>query len=379
MRTNGVFNVYEIWYNSSKVTTSNKVNNETNRVAFKLEGLKPFSNYTILVRACTQKCSNGSHPIDVETKIGIPSKVMNLKVVENSNLSWEKPEQLNGHLDYYEVKVQFKDNGRVLGESVVKTRQVYCQLSQSCMNQTGVYEFFVKAVNFIPSPHFVGNFSRLQNEIVGYRKCDETDPEISEWLKLDQYGIKMESDWAYTSQACMILTPAWEFLLFCGLLIVGALIILVIVYSFYRKIKDMKNICVTLPPGLEDLTTDSKSKNMDCIKRPDLIPIHMPMDTNVEDECLLKRSLNGSLNGDYYANSSAKSCSSESDSQSTNRSEQGNCDDIDYEQLKHKQLLSDEEDDNELDSEPPRVRLFYKKDFEKVLISILFRWQLHHL
>lgn len=356
LKTNGVFNVYEIWYNSSKVTTTNKVNNETNRVPYKLEGLKPFSNYTILVRACTQKCSNGSHAIQVETKVGIPSK-MNPPSVSGNNsnyVTWQPPEEYNGHLDYYEVKIRFKENGKVIGDTTIKTRQLSCHLQSSCRNLTGVYDFFVRAVNFVPSPHFVGNFTRLPKDNSYQRKCDENDPQLLEWLKLDQYGISMEGEWSNPTYSLCRLDPnANKFWILSALLILASFTILGLVLYFYRKIKDMKNICVALPPGLEDLTTDIKNNtNNDHIKRPDLIPIDLPLDSNVEDECLLKRSLNGSMNGDYYANSSAKSsCSSESDSQSTIRSD--HCDDIDYEALKHKQLISDDEE-NENETNIPR-------------------------
>lgn len=361
LRTNGVFDVYEIWYNGSIVTTRNKADNETNRVAYKLENLKPFSNYTILVRACTQKCSNGSHPIEIETKIGVPSKMASPKVTGNESnvITWDQPEQLNGHLDYYELKIRFKENGRIASETLIKTRQTSCQLHQTCRNLTGIYEFFVRAVNFVPSPHFVGNFSRMHSEKHNNQKCDESDPDLIEWLKLDQYGTSMESDWSNAySHSCTIITDASQFWLFCALLIVASLVILGLVMYFYRKIKEMKNICVTLPPGLEDLTTDIKNKSsIDQIMRPDLIPIDLPLDSNIEDECLLKRSLNGSVNGDYYVNSSAKSCSSESDSQSTIRSEQDHCDDSDYELMKPADvhLISDVEDnENDMDNSIPR-------------------------
>lgn len=351
-RTNGVFNYYQIWYNGEKNRTQNKVNNETNRVSYVLEGLKPFTNYTILVLACTQKCSNASNKVEIETKIGVPSKMSIPKISGNNTdvLLWDPPERPNGHLDFYELTIMFRENGRLTRNTTVLMRQRACKLNNICMNSTGIYSFNVRAVNFVPSPHFNGNFTQLKKvPVVGVQKCEEQDHELLEWLKLDPFAQILKSEKSIDNTHQCIINGTLDFLMVFALLVVASLVILIIVTYFYRKIKDMKDIIVHLPPGLEDLTTDTKMKpNNDMIKRPDLIPAHNPIDSNVEDECLLKRSINGSLNGNnYYPNSSAKSSCSESDTHSTSRSEREHDEimDADYERLKHKQLISDEEDD----------------------------------
>jgi cytokine receptor domeless len=356
LHTNGVFNQYDIYVYDDKrflekheQYPNNKVDNETNRVSYTLHGLKPFSNYTILVSACTQKCSNASNKVEIETKIGVPSEMSSPKVSGNNSdiLLWDPPTEPNGHLDFYELNITFRESGRLIRNMTVLTRQRACQINNICMNSTGVYSFSVRAANFVPSPHFIGNFTHLKKEATSaVRKCEEQDQELLEWLKLDPFGQILKSKKSIdNTHRCLRPNETSDFLMLFALLVVAALVILIIVTYFYRKIKDMKDIIVQMPPGLEDLTTDTKIKpGLDLIKRPDLIPIHNPIDSNVEDECLLKRSLNGSLNGDYYANSSGKSSSSESDSHSTTRNDEIS-DDVDYERLKHKQLISDEEDD----------------------------------
>jgi hypothetical protein len=65
---NGALMYYEVWYNDQKlkVEASKNVTEKT----FLLTNLSSFTNYQILVQACTIACSEASNTVSIKTDIG---------------------------------------------------------------------------------------------------------------------------------------------------------------------------------------------------------------------------------------------------------------------------------------------------------------------
>lgn len=101
---NGVLRYYEVEYNGQVKKVEEGKNHTT------LINLKPYTNYSIRVSACTVKCSEKSKTVYRMTKIGVPSKI-NIPLVRFVNSSqviiqWNPPQELAGPLNamYYEIE-----------------------------------------------------------------------------------------------------------------------------------------------------------------------------------------------------------------------------------------------------------------------------------
>lgn len=353
---NGVLMYYRVWANGKE----HKVDTDKTMIKmnYTLENLKAYTHYEIVVDACTSQCSKSSK-VEIATKTGVPGDIdAQPSIAERNNsvigIKWQVPSFKGGHIDYFEVKTIFipKNDPKII-ETIIKTRLLSCYMQSDCGNLTGRYEFSVRAVNFVSTPH---SKSMNNSMIVGSKteqRCDENDTALLESLKIDAFGLHLQGHWSVPmGHSCNYLIEHRQFLLF-SLLMVAALIISVLVFVFYRKIKDMKDILVQMPPGLEDLTGEMKKEKgchigmngNEANSRPDIIPQidNVSIMDDEQEQCLLKRSKNGSVGGE---------CSSSVQSESSTRSDvDRNEDEFDYNnfgQSKHinsRHLLSDDEDD----------------------------------
>jgi Fibronectin type III domain len=347
--SNGVLLFYKVWANGKDHKVSDRDdtveidNGHITRMNYTLKGLMAYTDYDIAVEACTKECSTPMKT-KIKTTVGLPGdfrrqpKIQtfrnNLMNKTTGNLEWEEPVFRGGELDYYEFKRTLKQSDGSLKDHIVKTRKMKCYVDNLCASNTIMEEFSVRAVNFVLTPH--SKVSRP--EIRGSdddQSCDKDDYELLNSLKAlklaDPHSWYLPGPWSPpVSHSCspQHATTLQVFMLMATM--VASLLIIGMVYFSYKKIKDMKDILVQMPPGLEDLTGDKLKKakdlnaHMDKMGTPDILRNVDNMSINCEDENgqLLKKSLNGSLHGG--------DCSSSMHSDSTRSEMDHENDEIEY-------------------------------------------------
>ncbi|KAL7010742.1 hypothetical protein ACKWTF_016858 [Chironomus riparius] len=339
---NGVLVVYEIYINGIL-----KYSHNTTVRSFTIEELLPYTKYDIAVQACTNKCSE-SAKTNIQTAIGAPGKFEKQPTIVNKgatnlfnnsytsgNIQWDKPMYKGGKLDFYELKTTFRGTDNSIQESTVRLKAQECFMEKLCVNNvTGVYQFSVRAVNFVFTPHapvnrtfdIIGSSESIncENDEILIRSLDEA-------YRFDPYGYLLFGEWSESiGHSCHFSNFDSKLTAFIVFSLVASLVFVVMVFYLYRKIKDMKDILIQMPPGLEDLTSDKlkKGKDLNSEKngKPDLLHnVDSQFITN-EDEHgrLLRGSLNGSINGNDCS-SSMRSESLRSDGETVDA-----LDDIEY-------------------------------------------------
>lgn len=359
--SNGVLLFYKVWANGK----DHKVNEQPNKVEienihvtrmnYTLTDLIAFTEYDIAVEACTKECSMPSKT-KIKTTIGKPGNFSRQPTIEkysnmlinnytSATIKWDEPTFKGGELDYYEFKTKFTSHDGQTTEKIIKTRNMNCKIEKLCAGDVVEYDFSVRAVNFVLTPHSKGT----PTMIVGSnddQRCERDDPVLLESLRVlnvtDPHGWHLPGPWSPAiGHSCHIVGNSKQLVLLVILLMISVAIVLM-VFCIYRKIKDMKDILVQLPPGLEDLTGDKLKKGKDLgglekLGKPDILRNVDNTSINCEDENgqLLKKSLNGSING--------ADCSSSMNSDST-RSEVDQMepeDDIEYNEFGHNQPATD--------------------------------------
>lgn len=356
--SNGVLLFYKVWANgkdhkvNEQPNTVEIDNTQVTRMNYTLKELIAFTEYDIAVTACTKECS-GSLNTRIKTTIGKPGNFsgqptitkhsnMLLSNYTSATIKWEEPTFKGGELDYYEFKTKFTLRDGSINEQIIKTRHHDCSIERLCAGDVTEYDFYVRAVNFVSTPHSKDS-QRIEGSNQDYnQKCERDDPVLAESLialgKADPHGWYLEGPWSPAIGHSCHTSGNSKQLAMLMILLVFSVAIVCMVFCIYRKIKDMKDILVQMPPGLEDLTGDKMKKGKDLgglekLSKPDILRNVDNTSINCEDENgqLLKRSLNGSLNG--------ADCSSSMHSDST-RSEMDQMepeDDIEYGELRNDQ------------------------------------------
>lgn len=339
---NGVLVVYEIYINGIL-----KYSHNTTVRSFTIDNLLPYTKYDIAVQACTNKCSE-SAKTNIQTAIGAPGKFekqpkINLKepttLFNNSFMSgdilWDEPIYKGGKLDFYELKTTFRSTDNSIEESTVRLKSQQCFMEKLCVNNvTGFYQFSVRAVNFVFTPHAPVNKTFDITGNSGPVNCENDEilmRSLNGAYKFDPYGYLLFGEWSEPiGQSCHYSNLDSKLTAFILFSLIASLVFVVMVFYLYRKIKDMKDILIQMPPGLEDLTSDKLKKGKDLssekIGKPDLLHnVDNQFITN-EDEHgrLLRGSLNGSINGNDCS-SSIRSDSTRSDGEQVD-----NLDEIEY-------------------------------------------------
>lgn len=267
----------------------------------------------------------------IQTAIGAPGGFYKQPTIENKGptnlfnnsytsgtIRWGEPKYKGGKLDFYELKTTFRGTDGTIQESIVRLKTQECYMEKLCVNNvTGVYQFSVRAVNFVFTPHAPVNKSFDIIGRRGFMHCENDELlriSLVNASLFDPYGYYLYGNWSESiGHSCHYSNFDSKLTAFILISLIASLVFVVMVFYLYRKIKDMKDILIQMPPGLEDLTIDKlkKGKDINCDKigKPDLLH-------NVEDEHgrLLRGSMNGSLNGNDCS-SSMRSESSRSDSE----------------------------------------------------------------
>lgn len=349
---NGVLLNYDISMDGVQHRVEAQNNASTNeRIRHTWHDLEPFKEHQVAVRACTNKCSNWTKS-SFTTEMGAPGVFLEQPQFERlatltslfptnttSNIfKWQEPNYKGGYLDFYEVKIVLSPND---GSSepltkIYKMKSMQCLFDVCNIHKSGSATLYVRGVNFFLSPHRSEEAAKINvhDEIKGsdaaYTNCNMDDSILMDSLerikKYDNHSQFFYGPWSpQNSQTCSGKYGNGDsniivvmFLTIVSILFVGA------IFYLYRKIRDIKNIIVEFPPGLEELSGDKimkKSKNP--LDVPDILHNVDNVSLANEDEHkrLLRRSLNGSLNGG--------DCNSSMNSENT-RSELDQHDEIEY-------------------------------------------------
>lgn len=356
--SNGVLLFYKVWANGkdhkvNELPNTVEIDNmHVTRMNYTLMDLIAYTEYDIAVEACTKECSMPSKT-KIKTTIGKPGNFSRQPTIDkysnmlinnytSANIRWEEPTFKGGELDYYEFKTKITARDGQSTERIVKTRNKDCFIEKLCAGDVVEYDFSVRAVNYVLTPHSKETQTKIEGSFEEQR-CEKDDPVLLESLRAlkdaDPHGWRLPGPWSPPiGHSCHISANSKQLTLLVILLMISVAIVFM-VFCIYRKIKDMKDILVQMPPGLEDLTGDKMKKGkdlggMDKMGKPDILRNVDNTSINCEDENgqLLKKSLNGSING--------ADCSSSMNSDST-RSEGDQMepeDEIEYDEFGRDQI-----------------------------------------
>lgn len=358
--SNGVLLFYKVWANGKdhKVSDPDRDQDHTveidnghvTRMNYTLNGLTSYTDYDIAVEACTKECSTPMKT-KIKTTVGTPGEIRNqptFKISRNSflnrttiDLKWEEPKFRGGELDYYEIKRTSRLSDGSFKDRVIKSRNMNCHSDNLCSSNTYIEELSVRAVNFVLTPHSKVSRPEIQGS-EDEQSCDSEDYVLEHSLEAlkqaDPHSWSLPGPWSSAvSHSCNPQhTTTFQMLMLMATM-VASLLIIGMVYFSYKKIKDMKDILVQMPPGLEDLTGDKLKKakdlnaHMDKMGTPDILRNVDNLSINCEDENgqLLKKSLNGSLNGgdcssSMHSNSTRSEMDHENDGDEIEYGEFGN-------------------------------------------------------
>lgn len=181
---NGVLAKYEIHYNYDKRIVEA---NRSKHLQYVLDGLDAYTDYQIVIWACTNggnACSKPSNSIKIRTAIGTPGELRQAKTTESTTLNgyikyqWNRPEKPAGPIDYYEVKLRLI-LGNEFKEFVVPLNGTRCTLTKKyCNSEINLFEISVRGVNVIQSPHartkrdVAAKYIELENSQLGFDDDD---------------------------------------------------------------------------------------------------------------------------------------------------------------------------------------------------------------
>jgi Fibronectin type III domain len=277
---NGEAMTYQLWYNDRKININDK-NTMNETFAYKLQELEAFTNYIITVVACTSYCSEPSESLTLRTAMGEPGQMFQPKLesLDGSkvSISWEGPKVAGGNLDYFQIKTilptekeakVYRINGRA--------RSCIIQ-GLKCENNN--IDFSIRSINV----EYPSSLMMIEDEVID---CFDF-PESNEKEVAGQfYG-----EW---SQPVIYFCEIQFSLVVMGTIFIVSLFLLFSIYLFirlYHKYKEMKDIHIVLPKGLDpnspnspDSSPSKKDKIFDAVKDFDLIKDHVLTDIEEEEE-----------------------------------------------------------------------------------------------
>ncbi|ETN68046.1 hypothetical protein AND_000118 [Anopheles darlingi] len=254
---------YEIRYNND--TLRYYVEEPNSDVETTVPALSAFTLYNISVRALTIGYSNASKQLTVRTLVGQPEKVAQLSSTINgdSNLviSWRKPSDTAGCVEFYELKLKTEQT------VIYKRRGNQCQLRQeNCKNtDTKSYQFLVRAVNVIRNGT---DFEDLSCEERWSELQNRWPNLVSQSTECDGGGMDSRAS-IFASEGFELVYGPWSDPLasWCtkennvSLKSTVSIIMLIAIFLmlwFYFKMKQICQVKVIIPDGLNDKTSSGK-------------------------------------------------------------------------------------------------------------------------
>lgn len=354
--SNGVLLFYKVWANGKNHDINGKDhiveidNMQVVRMNYTLKDLSAFTEYDIAVEACTKECSRPAKT-KFKTTIGKPGSINKqpsivsrrndlFKNYTSATIGWNEPEEKGGDIDYYEFRIKYTLRDGTERQPIIKTKKKECFVEQLCTGDVMFYDFDVRAVNLVLTPHSKQSKPKIEYH-EGRQNCEKDDvvlkKSLEELKRADPHGWTLPGPWTQAiSHSCHFDGFNSQQSLMLVFMMVFVLCFVGMVFFVYRKYKEMKDILVQMPPGLEDLTGDNhkKGKNigsMEKMETPDILRNVDNVSINCEDENgqLLKKSMNGSLNG-ADCSSSIHSESTKSDAENLEHE-----DEIEYGEFDH--------------------------------------------
>lgn len=350
---NGPFGIYELSIGSETKSIQVDQSNATEKIRYHWTGLDPYKFYNAAVRACTKDCSNWTQST-FTTSMGSPGPIMEQPIVtqqqrsvllpyrnETSVLQWGRPKYDGGKMDFYELKIDFmpKDGRAKPTSSIYRFKSRECILDKMCSNnESGSYTFKVRGVNFFLSPHRseeaattdVHALIRGSDEQKIF--CDHDDPILIDSLnyikKFDNHSQFFYGPWSpQNGHTCSYGNNDSQNILLTMILVFFSILFIGMILVLYRKIREIKNIIVEFPPGLEELAGDKGKKGKsNPLEKPDLL--HNVDNNSILNEDEHKRLLRRSLNGSLIGGDCSSSIHSENTRSELDQNEMG--DEIEY-------------------------------------------------
>lgn len=316
---NGVLMYYEVFYNQHSIKIHD-VKNDTNKepyevMRYHLQNLTSYTQYELVVKACTRYCSENSDKDLRTTGVGIPGNTMQPITKVNDSfveISWQEPLFRGGHIEYYELKTIRKRKDYLIEEKITKICGIHttCRRAPLCADGSEIYEFYVRPVNVIFSPHakltnitcaadsrHASTYVTLEKSIHAeaytdnsgivqkinhhekhttrhnHQSCDSgyEDKNLVSLLGRDQYALRLPGNWSKPSVTNCFHTAGIDGKTIATIICTLAMMLTMVVVSVkvYKKIKDMKNIVIVLPPGLEGITEEVKQSDLEKKSKPD--------------------------------------------------------------------------------------------------------------
>ncbi|XP_022900811.2 cytokine receptor [Onthophagus taurus] len=204
---------------------------------FTLTDLLSYETYNISISACIDECSDYSDVVSARTKVGQPSRIDKVNYYSlNTSITWEKPIQPAGTIDYYELVVSLDEKPLHKDPQRVNTTM---HILNKCSDTSpyGTVSYKVRAVN-------IGEDGEIY---------------MGDWSKEDRQRCQKVKD--YT------VTIAISFALF--LILIMGFVFVVFGKKCYVYIITMKDVQFQLPDGLyENKDRFPRGNELDCMKEP---------------------------------------------------------------------------------------------------------------
>ena len=168
-----------------------------------------YTDYDIAVQACTKECSKPMKT-KLKTTIGAPGNFSHHPTVEtyqnnllknytSATVRWDEPTFRGGDLDYYEFKTKITSRDGAVTEKIIKTRNQNCFLEELCAHDGHLYDFTVRAVNMVLTPHSKESPPIIQSS-TELQTCDRDDPllikSLSDLKLVDPHSWFLPGPWS---------------------------------------------------------------------------------------------------------------------------------------------------------------------------------------
>lgn len=266
------YQIFFVWNGKMKNDTQVKPESKgENPITYVLTGLQSFTTYDFMVSACTVECSAYSENVTVTTLVGAPSMIVNITSGENGLITWSQPEYRGGYLAFYELKITSSANStRILRVSGEHTRcQLVEQFCPSTRDAFMSYDITVRGVTVSTFVKDTDSTAAAESAIVPCECYDNTD-------YFDQFdGESFPGNWSRTDSKHHCSPPQLSVLDVISI-VVGFVALLTFLYAsmiFLRKLREMADIKIILPEGLNQIKEPPPISRYDSTdSRQELLP-----------------------------------------------------------------------------------------------------------
>lgn len=189
---NGVVNKYIVSFNGKEIKEEVNIGQQAGpTIRFILNNLEGFTDYEVLVIACTVECSKPSNKVHFKTAVGVPGEIKQPRLINNSPdgpkfIYWDPPPKRSGLVQYYELKTR-RTLGQNVDERIIQIKRTNCTLEiLSCGNSANNFEFSVRAVNVIHSAHAEESIIQDYHQSLNFNKYHVKRDLAENYISLEQ-------------------------------------------------------------------------------------------------------------------------------------------------------------------------------------------------